>query len=149
MSDEQIRSVIAGLMPKHAGPYTVVEDALLRVGEQLDRLAVNVCYWRDRAYAAENVLWDESVAPGGEVCATCGVPVESEPCAAHSPALTAAGVEAGALRRHANDLRAAAELDPGHRYGPPEEYRAAAYLADEAADRLGDDGSITEVEGEQ
>lgn len=28
--------------------------------------------------------WDDSVAPGGWVCATCGMPVESEPCAEHT-----------------------------------------------------------------
>lgn len=28
-------------------------------------------------------VWDDSVPPGGFVCAACGVPVESEPCAEH------------------------------------------------------------------
>ena len=28
-------------------------------------------------------VWDDSVPPGGYVCAACGAPVESEPCAEH------------------------------------------------------------------
>lgn len=30
-------------------------------------------------------VWDDSVAPGGMVCRTCGFPVESEPCYEHNP----------------------------------------------------------------
>jgi hypothetical protein len=33
---------------------------------------------------AESV-WDASVPPGGMVCAACGMPTESEPCAQHQP----------------------------------------------------------------
>lgn len=33
-------------------------------------------------------VWDGRIAPGGWVCRTCGMPTESEPCAAHNtPAL--------------------------------------------------------------
>lgn len=32
-----------------------------------------------------NRRWDDSLPPGGYVCATCGQPVESEPCPKHSP----------------------------------------------------------------
>lgn len=34
---------------------------------------------------ARNERWDDRDAPGGWVCATCGVPVESEPCPQHAP----------------------------------------------------------------
>jgi hypothetical protein len=42
-----------------------------------------------RAVEAEelNTRWDDSCTPGGYVCATCGVPVESEPCPDHGPKL--------------------------------------------------------------
>lgn len=53
-------------------------------------------YWRQRAYRAENVQWDNALAPGGEVCAhpDCGQPVESEPCPEHSPAVALAQLRA-------------------------------------------------------
>lgn len=28
-------------------------------------------------------VWDDSVPPGGYVCGSCGMPVESEPCRDH------------------------------------------------------------------
>lgn len=42
-------------------------------------------YWRQRFENEANVRWDDGCPPGGMVCATCGEPVESEPCAEHNP----------------------------------------------------------------
>lgn len=42
-------------------------------------------HWRERYRIEANVLWDDSLPPGGEVCADCGQPVESEPCPEHHP----------------------------------------------------------------
>lgn len=33
--------------------------------------------------APPNAVWSDAVAPGGYVCAVCGMPVESEPCPEH------------------------------------------------------------------
>lgn len=30
-----------------------------------------------------NTIWSDEVPPGGYVCATCGMPAESEPCPEH------------------------------------------------------------------
>lgn len=49
-------------------------------------------YWRQRFETEANVRWDDGCPPGGMVCATCGEPVESEPCPEHNPkAIVAAG----------------------------------------------------------
>jgi hypothetical protein len=34
------------------------------------------------------VVWDDTLPPGGYVCAECGQPVESEPCPDHAPTTT-------------------------------------------------------------
>ena len=54
--------------------------------QELDRVAANRDYWRDRYRAESRTTWISEVPPGGEVCADCGEPVESEPCAEHNPA---------------------------------------------------------------
>ena len=38
---------------------------------------------RDRLAPRVDDVWDASVAPGGYVCAACGMPTESEPCSEH------------------------------------------------------------------
>ena len=40
----------------------------------------------DQAVTDAADVWDSTVAPGGYVCAGCGVPTESEPCEKHQPA---------------------------------------------------------------
>jgi hypothetical protein len=52
---------------------------------EVDQWKATAESWRRRAYAAENVRWDDELPPGGEVCATCEQPVESEPCPEHNP----------------------------------------------------------------
>lgn len=64
-------------------PESLADEA----ADLIERLRADQDRWMARAYAAENVRWDGSVPPGGEVCATCGIPVEDEPCSAHSPVL--------------------------------------------------------------
>jgi hypothetical protein len=42
-------------------------------------------HWRERYRQEANLRWDNGLPPGGEVCATCGQPTESEPCPEHNP----------------------------------------------------------------
>lgn len=53
--------------------------------EEIQQLRHHVQVWRERSYRAENVEWSDALPPGGEVCADCGLPVESEPCPEHGP----------------------------------------------------------------
>ncbi|UAW08324.1 hypothetical protein SEA_WHITNEY_77 [Gordonia phage Whitney] len=49
-----------------------------------------------------NERWDDSVAPGGMVCAECGDPVESEPCELHGGGLEVADLVRGQLHEALN-----------------------------------------------
>lgn len=53
--------------------------------EQLSLARTAVAYWKGQYHQASNTRWCDEIPPGGEVCATCGTPVESEPCPEHSP----------------------------------------------------------------
>lgn len=55
-----------GLAPRHVGGCNIRCDG-------------------DIHFLAAEDVWDDSVAPGGYVCAECGMPTESEPCAEHQP----------------------------------------------------------------
>lgn len=50
--------------------------------------------WRSRYYDESRTYWDAELPPGGECCADCGQPVESEPCPDHHPATVAARLSA-------------------------------------------------------
>lgn len=45
-----------------------------------------VAKFERRCKRPANEIWSDAVAPGGYVCAECGMPVESEPCAEHGGA---------------------------------------------------------------
>lgn len=59
------------------------------LGTELDRVRSNRDYWRGRYRSESRTTWSSEVPPGGEVCADCGEPVESEPCAEHNPTAVA------------------------------------------------------------
>lgn len=82
----QTRQTAAGIAVAvdAAGMLMSPETAAAHAAE-VDRWKTTAASWRTRAYAAENVRWDDEVPPGGEVCATCEQPVESEPCREHNP----------------------------------------------------------------
>ena len=64
-------------------PYPVIKFALRDVepGRFVDGQFVPDADVPDSAGARDgSAVWDGGVAPGGFVCAVCGVPVESEPC---------------------------------------------------------------------
>ena len=124
----------------YRGQLAVLLDELDQLRKQLDAKDGTARYWRERAYRSENVRWDSELPPGGEVCATCGQPVESEPCPDHSPA-----AEIDRLRARVVDLERPVDSyppslpwaqlmddedlsdfldelkDAAHRFGPPAE----------------------------
>ncbi|TLF72895.1 hypothetical protein [Nocardia cyriacigeorgica] len=53
-------------------------------------------------------VWSDDVAPGGRVCGTCGVPVESEPCPKHAPAEDPQRCDCGTCQAIASARAAAA-----------------------------------------
>lgn len=56
---------------------------------RLERMTADRDRWC-RMYRAESrTVWDTELPPGGECCADCGQPVESEPCPEHNPAAVA------------------------------------------------------------
>ncbi|MCX4540457.1 hypothetical protein [Streptomyces sp. NBC_01565] len=58
--------------------------------DELSRLVQDRAQWRSRYYEESRTYWDAELPPGGECCAVCYQPVESEPCAEHHPATVAA-----------------------------------------------------------
>jgi hypothetical protein len=75
-----------GLIEREDGTWWHVEKrrtSLSHNGLPNERPADAVRLAPDTADARD--VWDGSVAPGGYVCATCGTPTESEPCAEHQP----------------------------------------------------------------
>jgi hypothetical protein len=62
---------------------------LHRQRQELDSVRANRDYWRDRYRTESRTTWSSEVPPGGEVCADCGEPVESEPCREHNPTAVA------------------------------------------------------------
>lgn len=74
-----------------------VPALLARVAEleaEADRLAHDRAHWRARYYEESRTYWDAELPPGGECCADCGQPVESESCAEHHPATVVARLRA-------------------------------------------------------
>lgn len=57
---------------------------------ELARLVQDRAQWRTRYYDESRTYWDAELSPGGECCADCYQPVESEPCAEHHPTTVAA-----------------------------------------------------------
>ncbi|ONK09266.1 hypothetical protein [Streptomyces sp. MP131-18] len=73
-------------------PAAEVEQMRARVAEleaEADRLATDRARWMNRYYEESRTYWDAELPPGGECCADCGQPVESEPCPEHHPATVA------------------------------------------------------------
>jgi hypothetical protein len=62
---------------------------LLDAEAQAERWQTTAASWRERYYAEAGTRWDDELPPGGEVCATCEQPVESEPCRDHNPRVLA------------------------------------------------------------
>ncbi len=58
---------------------------MVRLHRKLDQAHTNAEYWQGRYYAEARTYWDDELPPGGECCADCGQPVESEPCPLHHP----------------------------------------------------------------
>ncbi|MEU5157764.1 hypothetical protein [Glycomyces sp. NPDC021274] len=56
-----------------------------RLRTELDRVASDRYRWMRRYYEEAGTYWDAELPPGGECCAECGQPVESEPCPEHNP----------------------------------------------------------------
>lgn len=75
---------------------------VVRVLDALDQAKSQVRHLRAELDTALNQTWDASCAPGGYVCRTCGVPVESEPCADHAPRLPRVSI--GDVFRAGGDL---------------------------------------------
>ncbi|MGW7435657.1 hypothetical protein [Streptomyces sp. NPDC054849] len=75
---------------------------------ELSRLVQDRAQWRTRYYEESRTYWDAELPPGGECCADCNQPVESEPCAEHHPATVAARLveENARLRARVAELEA-------------------------------------------
>jgi hypothetical protein len=89
----------------------VVLRRLIDAEAELDRARSNATYWRDRYREESRTCWDNSLPPGGECCAVCGQPVESEPCPEHHPATVADRLRAelAAARSALSSIEADAE----------------------------------------
>lgn len=81
-------------VPSHATRELVEEDCMvLKLSDPHARRAIaayaDSVQDENRDFASDlrawlrNERWDDRLYPGGWVCATCGVPVESEPCREH------------------------------------------------------------------
>jgi hypothetical protein len=81
-----------------AGMLMSPETAAAHAAE-VDRWKATAESWRQRYYAEAGVRWDDELPPGGEVCATCEQPVESEPCPEHNPRTLMAQMDEAARER--------------------------------------------------
>ena len=85
----QLGEVILAAMSQRrtaAGIAVAVDAAVIEpLRAEVDRVRANARYWRQRYYTEASVRWDDELPPGGEVCAVCEQPVESEPCPEHNP----------------------------------------------------------------
>lgn len=84
-----------------------VRDGYDRVVRLVDRRLLGQAQARiaelEAAHRSDrNERWDDSVAPGGMVCAECGDPVESEPCELHGGGLEVADLVRGQLHEALN-----------------------------------------------
>lgn len=70
------------------------DTRLTELESEVSRLVAERGQWRTRYYEESRTYWDVELPPGGECCAVCGQPVESEPCAEHHPATVAARLQA-------------------------------------------------------
>lgn len=77
---------------------------------EITRLVNDRARWQSRYYEESRTYWDAELPPGGECCAVCYQPVESEPCAEHHPATVAARLvkENERLRARVAELEGAA-----------------------------------------
>lgn len=85
-------------------------DADTRLAEleaEVSRLVAERGQWRTRYYEESRTYWDAELPPGGECCAVCGQPVESEPCEEHHPRTVADRV----TKENARLLTRVAELE--------------------------------------
>ncbi|MFB7899909.1 hypothetical protein ACFC1B_26675 [Streptomyces xiamenensis] len=84
---EQVRAQhAAGLLTNTAAELLAEID---RQAKEIDRLAADRHHWMTQYYEESRTYWDAELPPGGECCAVCGQPVESEPCPDHHPATVA------------------------------------------------------------
>ncbi|MFE7120129.1 hypothetical protein ACFU99_32370 [Streptomyces sp. NPDC057654] len=60
-------------------------DRIESLEVEADRLAADRSRWMYRYYEESRTYWDAELPPGGECCADCRQPVESEPCPDHHP----------------------------------------------------------------
>jgi hypothetical protein len=67
----------------------LVRPELDRLRAGLDRARSSSAFWESRYREESRTCWDDGLPPGGECCAVCGQPVESEPCPEHHPATVA------------------------------------------------------------
>lgn len=94
---ERLRAEYERLRAEYAETEIAAEAEVTRLRGERDTLrdqrngeARQADHWRDRYRQEANVRWDPTLPPGGSVCATCGDPVESEPCPEHHPRTAAA-----------------------------------------------------------
>ncbi|MGW6695582.1 hypothetical protein ACWF62_17580 [Rhodococcus sp. NPDC054953] len=72
--------------------YNARLDLLAEVDRQakrIDQLAADRHHWMTQYHEESRTYWDAELPPGGECCAVCYQPVESEPCPDHHPATVA------------------------------------------------------------
>lgn len=95
LSDERIAEIrwfLANLRaigkPVDAPILDCVDDLLAeidRLRRRIEAVEHNAGQFQKERDALLNQRWSDDIPPGGYVCATCGEPVESEPCPEHAP----------------------------------------------------------------
>ncbi|WP_432051210.1 hypothetical protein [Streptomyces xiamenensis] len=96
---EQVRAQhAAGLLTNTAAELLAEID---RQAKEIDRLAADRHHWMTQYYEESRTYWDAELPPGGECCAVCYQPVESEPCPDHHPRTVVDWLTAGVERLNA------------------------------------------------
>lgn len=80
------------LLKEHSQHLAGAEEQLADLEAEANSLAADRDRWQHRYYEDARTYWDGELPPGGELCAVCYTPVESEPCPDHHPATVAARV---------------------------------------------------------
>lgn len=75
-----LQEAIAGALANGGRPHRVLNEA------QMEAVVNAVTDWIKLPDGDALDVWSREVAPGGMVCAVCGMPTESEPCEEHQPA---------------------------------------------------------------
>lgn len=106
--DELQRDVLEALADD-ATLLTITVDLARRVLAEMDGIAyesecrrVTYANLYVTYLATRNEKWSNECAPGGMVCAECGVPVESEPCELHGGGLDVAEKVRGQMHEALN-----------------------------------------------